>query len=87
MIEHNERDLAVINALDDSIHHAPEFGICADSFAALKAEFLRLMGERDAACIQIENQQNHIRALLQANESLRLAWKPIAECPPKVGET
>ena len=87
MIEHNERDLAVINALDDSIHQAPEFGICADTFAALKEEFRRVMEERDAAKNQCENQKNHIRALLQANESLRLAWKPIAEYPPKVGET
>lgn len=81
------RDQAVLDALDNCIRQAPEFGICADTFAVLKDEFQRVMEERDAAKIQCENQKNHIRALLQANESLRLAWKPIAEYPPKVGET
>lgn len=76
------RDQAVLNALDNCIRQAPEFGICADTFAVLKDEFQRVMEERDAAKIQCENQKNHIRALLQANESLRLAWKPIP-APPK----
>jgi len=71
MSEHNERDKTVLAALDESIRRAPEIGICADSFAALKEEFLRVMGERDAAMIQCENQQNHIRALLQANDALK----------------
>lgn len=87
MKESITRDQAVLNALDKCIRQAPEFGICADTFAALKEEFQRVMEERDDAKIQCGNQRNHIRALLQANESLRLAWKPIAEYPPKVGET
>ena len=83
MSERNERDKTVLAALDESIRRAPEIGICADSFAALKAEFLRVMGERDAAIIQCENQQNHICALMQASEALRPVWVPVVERLPE----
>nr|DAI48759.1 MAG TPA: DNA-directed RNA polymerase [Caudoviricetes sp.] len=43
------RDQAVLDALDNCIRQAPEFGICADIFAVLKDEFQRIMEERDAA--------------------------------------
>lgn len=36
----------------------------------------------DAADL-IENQQNHIRALLQANDALRPAWIPVTERLPE----
>lgn len=44
-----ERDRAVLDALDDNIRIAPKVGICADTFYALKQEFLRVMHERDEA--------------------------------------
>lgn len=36
-----------------------------------------------AAADLIENQQNHIRALLQANDALRPAWIPVTERLPE----
>lgn len=45
----NERDCAVLSALDDNIQRAPSLGVCAECFAALKLEFERVMAERDAA--------------------------------------
>lgn len=45
----NERDRAVLSALDDNIRRAPSLGVCAECFAALKLEFERVMSERDAA--------------------------------------
>lgn len=45
----NERDRAVLSALDDNIRRAPSIGVCAECFAALKLEFERVMAERDAA--------------------------------------
>lgn len=39
----------------------------------------------DAADL-IENQQNHIRALLQANDALRPAWIPVTERLPEDGQ-
>lgn len=49
MNESQERDQAVLDALDKNIKLAPQLGICAESFAALKEEFLRVMQERDDA--------------------------------------
>lgn len=45
----NERDRAVLSALDDNIRRAPSLGVCAECFATLKLEFERVMAERDAA--------------------------------------
>lgn len=45
----NERDRAVLSALDDNIRRAPSLGVCAECFAALKLEFERVMAERDVA--------------------------------------
>lgn len=36
-----------------------------------------------AAANLIENQQNHIRALMQANDALRPAWVPVTERLPE----
>ena len=36
----NERDQAVLDALDENIKIAPSIGVCADTFYALKQEFL-----------------------------------------------
>lgn len=49
MDKYNERDRAVLSALDDNIRHAPSLGVCAECFAVLKLEFERVMAERDAA--------------------------------------
>lgn len=49
MDKYNERDRAVLSALDDNIRRAPSIGVCAECFAALKLEFERVMAERDAA--------------------------------------
>lgn len=45
----NERDHAVLAALEDNIRRAPSLGVCAECFAVLKLEFERIMAERDAA--------------------------------------
>lgn len=53
-----ERDRAVLDALDDNIRIAPKVGICADTFYALKQEFLRIMQERDDALKKIQEVQH-----------------------------
>ena len=45
----NERDRAVLAALEDNIQRAPSLGVCAECFAMLKLEFERVMAERDAS--------------------------------------
>lgn len=52
-----ERDRAVLDALDDNIRIAPKVGICADTFYALKQEFLRIMQERDDALKKLQEVQ------------------------------
>lgn len=47
--KYNERDCAVLAALEDNIQRAPSLGVCAECFAVLKLEFKRVMAERDAA--------------------------------------
>ena len=47
--KYNERDRAVLAALEDNIQRAPSLGVCAECFAVLKLEFERVMAERDAA--------------------------------------
>lgn len=49
MNEAQNRDQAVLDALDKNIKLAPRLGICAETFAVLKEEFLRVMQERDEA--------------------------------------
>lgn len=49
MNESQNRDQAVLDALDKNIKLAPQLGVCADTFYALKQEFLRIMQERDDA--------------------------------------
>lgn len=49
MDKYNERDRAVLAALEDNIQRAPSLGVCAECFAVLKLEFERVMAERDAA--------------------------------------
>lgn len=49
MNESQNRDQAVLDALDKNIKLAPRLGICAETFAVLKEEFLRVMQERDDA--------------------------------------
>ena len=41
----------------------------------------------DEAADLIENQQNHIAALMQANDALRPRWIPVTERLPEAGET
>lgn len=53
-----ERDQAVLEALDENIKLAPQFGICSEQFYVLKREFLRIMQERDAALCALEELQN-----------------------------
>lgn len=53
-----ERDRAVLDALDDNIRIAPKVGICADTFYALKQEFLRIMQERDDALKKLQEVQH-----------------------------
>lgn len=49
MNESQSRDQAVLDALDKNINLAPQLGVCAESFAVLRGEFLRIMRERDEA--------------------------------------
>ena len=53
MNESQNRDQAVLDALDKNINLAPQLGICAETFAVLKEEFLRVMQERDDALRQL----------------------------------
>lgn len=53
MNDSKERDQIVLIALDENIKKAPELGVCADTFYALKQEFLRVMQERDDALIKL----------------------------------
>ena len=43
----------------------------------------RLWETMEQAANLIENQQNHIRALMQANDALRPAWVPVEERLPE----
>ena len=54
-----ERDQLVLTALDENIKRAPELGVCADTFYALKQEFLRIMQERDDALKAIQESTPH----------------------------
>ena len=49
-----ERDQVVLDALDENIKLAPQFGLCAEQFYVLKQEFLRVMQERDDAIFELE---------------------------------
>ena len=49
-----ERDQIVLDALDENIKLAPQFGLCAEQFYVLKQEFLRVMQERDDAISELE---------------------------------
>lgn len=49
-----ERDQVVLDALDENIKLAPQFGLCAEQFYVLKQEFLRIMQERDDAISELE---------------------------------
>lgn len=49
-----ERDQVVLDALDENIKLAPQFGLCAEQFYVLKQEFLRVMQERDDAISELE---------------------------------
>lgn len=49
-----KRDQVVLDSLDANMHEAPKYGICADTFYALKEEFLRVMQERDEAIAKLQ---------------------------------
>lgn len=55
----NERDQAVLDALEENIKIAPKIGVCADTFYALKQEFLRIMQERDDALNELWEAAHH----------------------------
>lgn len=55
----SERDKLVLDALNENIKKAPSLGICAETFYALKQEFLRIMQERDNALKQLQEQEDH----------------------------
>lgn len=55
----SERDKLVLDALNENIKKAPSLGICAETFYALKQEFLRIMQERDDALKQLQDQEYH----------------------------
>lgn len=55
----NKRDKLVLDALDENIQTAPSLGVCADTFYALKQEFLRIMQERDTAIKRLEEMQHN----------------------------
>lgn len=56
---YNKRDQAVLDALEENIKIAPKIGICADTFYALKQEFLRIMQERDEAIKELQEATHH----------------------------
>lgn len=55
----NERDQAVLDALEENIKIAPKIGVCADTFYALKQEFLRIIQERDEALKELQEATHH----------------------------
>ena len=55
----NERDQAVLDALEENIKIAPKIGVCADTFYALKKEFLRIIQERDEAIKELQEATHH----------------------------
>lgn len=55
----SERDKLVLDALNENIKKSPSLGICAETFYALKQEFLRIMQERDDALKQLQEQEDH----------------------------
>ena len=59
MKSNSERDKLVLDALNENIKKAPSLGICAETFYALKQEFLRIMQERDDALKQLQDQEYH----------------------------
>lgn len=59
MKSNSERDKLVLDALNENIKKAPSLGICAETFYALKQEFLRIMQERDDALKQLQEQEDH----------------------------
>lgn len=59
MKSYTERDKLVLDALDENIQKAPELGICAETFYALKQEFLRVMQERDDALKHLQERKSH----------------------------
>lgn len=54
---YSERDQAVLDALEENIKIAPQIGVCADTFYALKQEFLRIMQERDDTLEKLQEVQ------------------------------
>lgn len=59
MSNYSERDKAVLDSLDENIRLSPLLGVCADTFYALKQEFLRVMCERDEAIQKLSEVQAH----------------------------
>ena len=55
----DERDQAVLDALEENIKIAPQIGVCADTFYALKQEFLRIIQERDDALEKLQEATSH----------------------------
>lgn len=52
------RDQVVLDSLNANMRNAPKYGICADTFYALKEEFLRVMKERDDAITMLQATQD-----------------------------
>lgn len=61
MSNYSERDKAVLDSLDENIRLSPRLGVCADTFYALKQEFLRVMRERDEAIQKLSEVQAHVK--------------------------
>lgn len=61
MSNYSERDKAVLDSLDENIRLSPLLGVCADTFYALKQEFLRVMRERDEAIQKLSEVQAHVK--------------------------
>lgn len=72
----------IVKSLREECETCSENSVCRNG-----VNLAGLYCANSAAADLIENQQNHIRALLQANDALRQRWIPVTERLPEEHES
>lgn len=67
----SERDQILLDALDDLQKQADEYGFCPATFYALRAEIMRIMGERDGYKYRIGVARRKLLKLLDDLEQIK----------------
>lgn len=67
----SERDQILLDALDNLQKQADEYGFCPATFYALRAEVMRIMGERDGYKHRIMAARRKILELLRYMETVK----------------